>query len=146
MQEFSQNDQKGWRAFDLSSAPKCSPLNFDLNGNSQTLGWIYHMLVRALRIGVLNNTLPKIYQTSQYSSWWVISTPKFILCDHLTTTWWNCNFVHITQAIKHPSAHWIEYEHSKQQSGPLWASIRILGWRLIGNLREALGRIGYQDH
>ena len=37
--------------------------------------------------------------------------------------WW----VHITQAIKYPSAHWIECEDSKQPSGPLWTSIRMLG-------------------
>ena len=59
--------------------------------------------------------------------------------------WW----VHITQALKHASAHWIECEHSEQPSGPLWDSIRcsaIVFRRLIRNWREPLGRIGHLDH
>ena len=46
--------------------------------------------------------------------------------------WW----VHITQAIKCPSAHWIECEDSKRHSGPLWASIRMLGSSIQAFNRE----------
>ena len=131
MQEFSQNDQKGGRAFDLSSAPKCSPLNFDLNGNSQTHGWIYHMLVRALRIGVFAeiNILPKLYQANKQ--------PIFVqlMVDRpqnscFVTTWQplgeivnrNCNFV--------MSAHYASTQASQCTLNGMWG-LKAAKWTLV---------------